>query len=390
MTTATDSFVDDLFRELKGYIADEFQARFDAFARSIDDRIKALPVLQVKGEAGRDGPTREQVAEMVKAEAAQAPRPRDGIDGKSVNLDEIKSLVDLAFKALPVPKDGKDGAPGLNGKDGALGAPGQDGRPGDRGEPGERGQDGEKGLPGDRGEKGEPGLMGKDGAPGRDGLKGDPGDRGEKGEPGIQGKAGSNGLDGKDGAPGLNGKDGANGINGKDGAPGLNGKDGAPGVDGQKGLDGKNGTSVTLDDMRPILEGEVAKWALDFERRAGDVLQKAIDRMPVARDGKDGANGRDGADALGFDDVYVEKTSDRTVAIVFKNGAREKRHEITFPVFLDAGVFKMGECYEPGDALTYGGSLFVAQRNTLPTEKPEDGSGAFRLAVKRGRDGGGS
>jgi len=37
--------------------------------------------------------------------------------------------------------------------------------------------------------------------------------------------------------------------------------------------------------------------------------------------------------------------------------------------------------------VTFAGSLFIAQRTTTSTERPEDGSDAFRLAVKRGRDG---
>jgi hypothetical protein len=40
--------------------------------------------------------------------------------------------------------------------------------------------------------------------------------------------------------------------------------------------------------------------------------------------------------------------------------------------------------YSAGDAVTFDGSLFIAQQNT--TDKPET-SAAWRLAVKRGRDG---
>ena len=37
---------------------------------------------------------------------------KDGVDGKSVTLDDVTLLVERAVKALPVPKDGKDGADG--------------------------------------------------------------------------------------------------------------------------------------------------------------------------------------------------------------------------------------------------------------------------------------
>ncbi|MGV2896733.1 hypothetical protein ACNPPY_13155, partial [Achromobacter sp. AGC78] len=42
-----------------------------------------------------------------------------------------------------------------------------------------------------------------------------------------------------------------------------------------------DGKSVTAEDVAPVLEMQVAKWALEFERRAQDTLQKAIDKMPV-------------------------------------------------------------------------------------------------------------
>lgn len=442
MTATATDFMEEVVAELKHLVAAEFQARFDAFARSVDDRIKALATVKgEKGDAGRDGePGKsiepQEVLTMLKGLVESMPKPRDGVDGKSVSLDDVRGLAELSVKAIPVPRDGKDGrdAPPVDmgllakqaaalvpaGKDGkdadadeiaekvlgkvmkALDAvpaakDGRDGINGKDGAPGERGADGKDGAAGADGRDGKdgaPGLPGQDGRPGdkgetgQVGENGQPGDRGEKGDAGVHGKDGAPGINGKDGAPGMNGKDGADGLNGKDGSNGMNGKDGSPGADGQKGIDGRDGTSVTLEDMRPVLEGHVDKWALDFERRAGDVLQKAIDRMPVAKDGKDGSQGRDGADAIGFDDVRAEKTGDRTIAIVFEKDGRQKRFEFDFPVALDAGVYKSGETYEAGDCLTYGGSMFIAQRSTRPTEKPEDGSGAFRLAVKRGRDGG--
>ena len=40
--------------------------------------------------------------------------------------------------------------------------------------------------------------------------------------------------------------------------------------------------------------------------------------------------------------------------------------------------------YERGDAVTYGGSLWIAQRDT--NEYPRGEDSGWRLAVKRGRD----
>ena len=43
--------------------------------------------------------------------------------------------------------------------------------------------------------------------------------------------------------------------------------------------------------------------------------------------------------------------------------------------------------YFIGYSVTWGGSFHIAQRATQAAEKPADDSGAFRLAVKKGRDG---
>jgi integrin beta 3 len=48
------------------------------------------------------------------------------------------------------------------------------------------------------------------------------------------------------------------------------------------------------------------------------------------------------------------------------------------------GVWKAGDAYEPGDTVTWGGSLFVCRRETIA--KPETNDD-WTLAVKRGRDG---
>lgn len=55
-------------------------------------------------------------------------------------------------------------------------------------------------------------------------------------------------------------------------------KDGAPGKDGE---------SVTIDDIQPIIESMHSRWELNFERRAIDKLDKALDRIPEPKDGKD-------------------------------------------------------------------------------------------------------
>lgn len=195
----------------------------------------------------------------------------------------------------------------------------------------------------------------------------------ERGEPGLRGEKGADGLNGKDG------RDGKDGLDGKDGAPGLNGKDGKDGEPGKPGLDGK---SVTLEEVRTYLDAELATWALGFERRAQDVLQRAIDRMPAP---KDGAPGLDGKDGFSLDDLQIDQRNERTVVLRFMRGDLVREHEIRLGHPLDQGVFREGTTYQRGDGVTFGGSWWIAQKDA-PDGKPGVSSD-WRLAVKKGRDG---
>lgn len=138
----------------------------------------------------------------------------------------------------------------------------------------------------------------------------------------------------------------------------------------------EDGKSVTLEDVQPMIESAVAKALLDFERRAQDVLIKAISSIPKPKDGNDG---------LGFDDMTLEPQGDRGFELKFSRGEQVKSFPFTLPVVLDRGVFKEGSVYEKGDGVTWGGSFFIAQKDNAEGKPGE--SDAWRLAVKRGRDG---
>ena len=155
-------------------------------------------------------------------------------------------------------------------------------------------------------------------------------------------------------------------------------KDGDPGKQGEPGKDGK---SFTAEEAKALLEPELAKWALDFERRAHDTLQKTIDRFPKPKDGEDG---KDGIDAIGFDDLTVEHDGARGFTLKFVSGERVKEFAFSMPVVIDAGYYREGGAYEKGDGVTFGGSYWIAQ--SLTRTKPEIGNDEWRLAVKKGRD----
>jgi integrin beta 3 len=195
-------------------------------------------------------------------------------------------------------------------------------------------------------------------------------------------KDGIDGKDGKDAEP-VDQKAIVDAVLARMPAP-EPGVPGVPGKDGENGKDGQDGASVSLDDVKALLEPELAKWELDFERRAQDLLQKAIDRMPPPKDGADGTNGKDGVDGLGFDDLDVEYDGERSFTISFQRGDQVKAFAFRAPVVIDRGVFKEGSQYETGDGVTWGRHYWIAQKDT--TGKPEPGSD-WRLAVKSGRDG---
>lgn len=102
------------------------------------------------------------------------------------------------------------------------------------------------------------------------------------------------------------------------------------------------------------------------------------------KDGKDGDKGHNGADGIGFDDLDIDYDGERSITLRFVQGERVKEFPIMLPIPLDRGQYKSSADYVRGDAATYGGSLWIAQKAT--GDKPGT-SDAWRLAVKCGRDG---
>jgi hypothetical protein len=100
--------------------------------------------------------------------------------------------------------------------------------------------------------------------------------------------------------------------------------------------------------------------------------------------GKDGNPGKDGVDGLGFDDIEAVYDGEKTITLKFTQGERVKEFAFAMPVVIDRGVYKTGETYTAGDGVTFGGSFWIAQKDT--ETKPEAGDD-WRLSVKRGRDG---
>lgn len=229
-------------------------------------------------------------------------------DGKDVDMAEVRMLVEsavgIAVAAIPLPENGKDGAPGPQGERGLQGPAGERGEVGPAGVPGERGPAGERGesIEGPAGPKGEP---------------------------------------------------------------------------GERGLPGQDAVLPDIDALvERAMHAEVNRWALDFERRAQELFQRAIERMPKPVDGRNGFQ---------LEDFSVDHDNDGNVTFRFKAGEVEQVHALRFPFQKYRGVWREDENYREGHSVTFGGSTFTAMVDN-PTERPGTGN-QWQLSVKRGKDG---
>lgn len=390
-------------------------------------RLKALedrpaPLRGEKGEPGVDGKDGKDAAVdplVVRAEVERAvaaiPKPengRDGRDGKDVQLDVVKALVDGAVAdrvaALPVAKDGAPGKDGQPGRDGKDGTPGRDAVSADPGSIAEqvtervmRALDSipkpKDGVDGRDGAKGEQGPAGKDGDPGANGKDGSPGAKGDKGD------AGRDGKDGNPGEPGPRGERGEKGIDGERGEQGL------PGPRGEKGQDVDQAAVEALIERRAaqmvadMLPGLVEKHvAARLEAVAPEWQAKTALLVPPGRDGlpgspgrpgtpgengidgKNGIDGRDGVDGFGLDDLTVELKDGRTLLMTLRSEDRTVTREVQLaglPIY--RGIYSSASTYAAGDMATYGGSVWMAHKQT--SEAPKGPADAWRLVVKGGK-----
>ncbi|BCU51181.1 Carbohydrate binding domain [Citrobacter amalonaticus] len=185
----------------------------------------------------------------------------------------------------------------------------------------------------------------------------------------------------------------------------------------------EDGKSVTVDELRPLVE-EVVKASIpepvDVEKLTEDVAAK----IPVPEPGADGkdalsielepfideqkcyprgtyathngglwrshekTHGMRGWECIvdGVSNVDIKQDNQRKFSISLQraSGAIEVK-SFDIPVTIYRDVFKAGTEYQPGDTVTWGGSMWHCNEST--TDKPgETGSKGWTLAVKKGRD----
>lgn len=208
------------------------------------------------------------------------------------------------------------------------------------------------------------------------------------------------GKDGKDGEKGDKGEDAkvdADLIAAKVLAlipPSRDGRDGEKGAKGDPGLNGKGIARIAHDRINHTLDividgGEVFTLSLPEPERGerGEKGDRGVKGEPGidGMDGKDGLDGSDGKDGFSLDDFDVNLKG-RTLELTLKasDGLVISRELQLDGMVLDRDLYRPGQSYDKGDAVTYGGSYWIARRETKSIPK---GSDDWRLAVKHGRDG---
>lgn len=137
----------------------------------------------------------------------------------------------------------------------------------------------------------------------------------------------------------------------------------------------------TAEQVASTFERRFSDLVLSWERQARDTFERAADRMPVPK------NGSDGRDALPLESFDLSLADDgRTVTVKMQAGETVLEKSLTLATVIDRGVYKSETSYERGDAVTHGGSLWIAQADA-PEGAPGLGGKGWRLAVKKGRDG---
>lgn len=133
----------------------------------------------------------------------------------------------------------------------------------------------------------------------------------------------------------------------------------------------------TIDEVAATFERRFSDLTLSWERQARDTFDKAADRMPVPKDG------RDALPVESFDLVLGDDS--RTLTVKLQVGDTLVEKSVKVPAIIDRGVFSGEKAYEQGDGTTYGGCYWIAQKDA--PEGVPGGSADWRLAVKKGRDG---
>ena len=351
----------------------------EEIGRMILDAVKAYVTAQVQ-------PLRESLA-AAHARLINMPQPLQGERGEkgepgpAGDSPSEAALLALITPLIPAPIKGE---------------------PGERGEKGERGERGEQGLApselflreliiplipkplkGAQGEKGDQGLQGLEGKPGKDAarptqeelralivplipapVQGETGPRGERGEQGAAPSADElrTLIIPLIPAP----------VCGEKGADGKDGRDGDPGRD-----------ALALEILPEIDQAHSYPRGSYAKHEGG--LWRAFESTQRMRGWECLVEG------IAHESEELSPDGRTLVRRTIYSSGREFQREFRFSTVLDRGVYKAEHAYAPGDAVTWAGSIWIAQqveadRGPPVYGKPGTAGSGWRLAVKAGRD----
>lgn len=134
----------------------------------------------------------------------------------------------------------------------------------------------------------------------------------------------------------------------------------------------------SVDEVSAVFERRFSDLALSWERQARDTFEKAVDRIPVPKDGRD---------ALPLESFDMALADDgRTITVKMQAGDTVIEKSLRIAAVLDRGQFKSAGKYEKGDGVSHASCFWIAQKDN-PEGVPGAGKSDWRMAVKKGRDG---
>lgn len=174
----------------------------------------------------------------------------------------------------------------------------------------------------------------------------------------------------------------------------------------------KDGESVPIEQVQQMIDaavtkavsaidrpkdGEPGRDALQLEIQPSIDLEKSYARGTYARHAGglwrafEATKGLHGWECVveGIAELRIDQPGGREFTLVARTSSgAEVSKSIKVAALVDKGIFRADSEYDAGDGVTWGGSFFIAQKDS-PIGKPgEHGCDGWRLAVKRGRDAG--
>ena len=332
MKGETQALADSIFAAVKGYCDAALERLLRRAIEPIEQRLDALPPPGrdgADGKDGRDGKDADPVdmvalsGQIAAAVAAAIPQ------SKSADQIAAEVLVKVteALDAIPVPKDGKDGKDADPEFIAALVE-----------------QQVRAAVP--------PARDGKDGSDGKDGK------------------------DGKDADPEFIRAEVARAI---EAVPKpIDGRDGR---DGQKGEPGRDAAQI---EILPAIDTTRSYPRSTYAQFGGGIIRSTRTTDPVPEGGLLTDAGWSFI-VRGISALEMRQLDERNFEFtaLFNDGTVERK-AFVIPAQIYRGVHIEGKAYDKGDTVTWAGSLWHCD---TPTEERPGEGGAWRLAVKRGRDG---